>query len=45
VHQALKDALDSNDPDDIASAKFFLMAGIIHETAHWIAANVTTHLI
>jgi hypothetical protein len=41
VHQALKDATDADDAADVAAASFFLMAGVIHETAHWIAANVS----
>jgi hypothetical protein len=32
--------VDGNDLFDITAARFFLMAAIIHETAHWIAANV-----
>ena len=40
VHKALKDALDADEKDEAATAAFFLFAGIVHETAHWIAANV-----
>jgi hypothetical protein len=36
--------MDGNDIEDIQAARFFLMAGIIHETAHWIAANVSFSL-
>ncbi|KZV98533.1 hypothetical protein EXIGLDRAFT_763387 [Exidia glandulosa HHB12029] len=39
VHQALKDAMDADERDEAATAAYFLFAGIVHETAHWIAAN------
>ncbi|EJF60256.1 hypothetical protein DICSQDRAFT_137595 [Dichomitus squalens LYAD-421 SS1] len=38
VHQALKEGMEGDDEQDKAVASFFLLAGIVHETAHWIAA-------
>ncbi|PIL26296.1 hypothetical protein GSI_12052 [Ganoderma sinense ZZ0214-1] len=39
VHQVLKDAIESDDEQDKSVASFFLFAGVVHETAHWIAGN------
>lgn len=39
VHQALKDAIDGGEQEEKSVAAFFILAGIVHETAHWIAAN------
>ncbi|KZV79031.1 hypothetical protein EXIGLDRAFT_735938 [Exidia glandulosa HHB12029] len=39
VHQALKDSLDGDEPEEASAAAYFLFAGVVHETAHWIAAQ------
>ncbi|EJD35112.1 hypothetical protein AURDEDRAFT_175837 [Auricularia subglabra TFB-10046 SS5] len=39
VHQALKDATEGDEPEEAAVAAYFLFAGVVHETAHWIAAQ------
>ena len=45
MHQALKDATDGAEPDEASTAAYFLFAGVVHETAHWIAAQVRPRLL
>ena len=44
VHQALKEAIEGDDEQDKSVASFFLFTGVVHETAHWIAGNVSLPL-
>jgi len=39
VHQVLEEAMENDDEQDASAASFFALACLVHETAHWIAAN------
>ncbi|KAH7099989.1 hypothetical protein BKA62DRAFT_707919 [Auriculariales sp. MPI-PUGE-AT-0066] len=39
VHQAHKEGTDNDEPEEVAYASFFMFACVVHETAHWIAAQ------